>query len=123
MKYPAIMFALVFVSPVATGQEWYQNAWNDSLTLEQLDSLSSGQPLSFSMQQKALPDVDEESYWPFDGNELKFGFFELQRDGTVCVDFGNYSSKCDVTLTDSGLRFTLSKRGSKFPIHFELGTR
>lgn len=122
--FRACIIGMIYFGALASGamaQDEGKFSSQSALSYAQTNMLMSGRGLIF-------PGLDQATYVDDATNALKHKerpqsvseFFEVRRDGKVCVDFGNISNRCSIFLKNDSLFFMLTKERDRFPIHFEL---
>lgn len=79
-----------------------------------------------------FPGLGQSSYsengtYSFTGEDtsiVRFGVFDIRKDGRVCVDFlQSKGQRCDTLLRRNGLTFLLTEEGDRFLVFFTLEGR
>jgi len=61
------------------------------------------------------------SFTDDDQSIVRFGVFDIRKDGRVCVDFfQSERQRCDTFLRRNGLTFLLTEEGDRFPVFFSI---
>lgn len=117
-----IAVALLFILAAdCTAEEPGEQHLEYVLNFEEARDLTSFGILSFpGLGQSLYSDDGSYSFTDDVTSVRRFGIFEVQPDGKVCIDFHDDSSRCDTFIRRGGLYFLLREDGSRFPIYFGL---
>jgi len=84
------------------------------------DGLYTGEKLRFTAAPRLAPDGSVQRHLPPRSSQ-DFGLFTLRRDGRLCVDYGDGTSRCDLYLREGQMHLLLTEGRGRFPFRFELG--
>jgi len=120
--FATFCFAIIALS--AQAGEWRLRLDDQILSLDQLQDLTAGTALTFYDDGVSQFSVGGSySYSYADNGGISFGVFEVKRNGTVCIDFRNGFSRCDMYVRNGELLMLVTEQGGRFPIRVEIGVR
>lgn len=59
---------------------------------------------------------DDDYSYTYKGGGRAAGEFHLAEDGSVCVDFYNGHSRCDLYVQNDGMLYLITEAGDRFPV-------
>jgi hypothetical protein len=119
-----LLLALSSVFPVSLGaaQERSQQDWGEMLGYKEVRDLTSFGSLAFpGLGSSSFSDDGSYSLTYEDKSVTRFGVFEIQKDGRLCVEFAeDRDVECNAFLLRNGFVFLLTEGGDSIPVHFRL---
>lgn len=115
MRY--ILCFLLTVSP-AHAADWATKPGDLLFTLEELTALP-GQSLTFYDDGTAhyLDDgAYAYTYSAENGGGTAWGSYRIAEDGSICVDYTNGFSRCDLLVRNAGRIVLISEKGERYPV-------
>ena len=90
------------------------------LDLDDLQRLTAGNTLTFYDHGQSRFSVGGAySYTYPDSGGTAFGVFDIRDDGTVCIQFRNGRSRCDLYVRRGSLFYLITQSGDRFPFRTE----
>lgn len=116
MKIVVLTLFLGLTANAAEAVEWALQPGDDVLRDGALQSRLAAGPIGFfdGGQSRYGPD-DDYSYIYKDGGRSA-GEFRIGADGSVCVDFYNGRSRCDLYVRNAGRLYLITEKGDRFPV-------
>ena len=106
----------VMAAPVAA-QDWFLRDDDTRIGLEALDERLRGQVLTFFDDgQSRFFEDDRYTYTYPNGGGVAYGYYAVNEDGTVCIEFINGFSRCDLFVENAGRLILVTEDGQRFPI-------
>lgn len=117
----ACSLVAVSVLPASVAaQDWSLFSTQDRLGYEETKSLLIGKTLKFQgLGQSTYHSSGAYTFTYENQNITKFGYFEVRRDGRVCLDVQDQSSGCSIFVKRNGLLFLLTPEGRRFQVTLE----
>ncbi len=90
------------------------------LSPDDLQRLTAGNTLTFFDQGQSRFSVGGAySYTYPDSGGTAFGVFDIRDDGTVCIQFRNGRSRCDLYVRRGAVFYLITQSGDRFPFQTE----
>jgi len=123
MKFLACLSLTLVANPVLA-QDWHLSDADIPLGPIGAQALTAGRTLTFPDKGESRFSVGGAySYTYADRGATRFGMFRIESDGSVCIEFRNGFSRCDLFVRNGGILWMLTEQGERFPIKVHLGLR
>jgi len=111
-----ILLSLMLTATPLMAQDWNTRATDQLLSESELADRIVGQTITFYDNGKSQFYDDGRYTYTYDGGGTAYGYFELQPNGVVCIDYVNGFKRCDrFVLSGAGL-VLLTEAGDRFPL-------
>ncbi|MGR3639829.1 hypothetical protein [Alterinioella nitratireducens] len=112
----ALVLFLLLASP-AVAQEWFMRAGDVLFSEVELSDRLRGNTITFHDGGEARFFEDESySYTYANGGGTAQGQYKVNDDSTVCIDFANGFSRCDLYVLNGERLVMATEDGVRFPI-------
>jgi len=107
---------LIVMASAAGAQEWNDRAGDIALSETDLTDRLVGQTITFYDNGQSVYFDDGRYTYTYDGGGTAHGYYRLEQDGVVCVEFVHGFQRCDRFVL-SGDRLVLqTEAGDRFPV-------
>lgn len=111
-----LLAGLILAAGTAAAQDWNDRVGDVVLNETELSDRLVGQTLTFFDNGKSVYFEDGRYTYTYDGGGTAHGYYRLETDGVVCVDFVHGFERCD-RFVFSGDRLVLQTTdGDRFPV-------
>ncbi|TMV03736.1 hypothetical protein FGK63_18885 [Ruegeria sediminis] len=118
MKKPTLIIAAAcFAAPLAAA-EWETRPGDVPLDKAELDALA-GQTLTFyddGQSRYSAGGGYSYTYSAANGGGTAFGTYHIAEDGSVCTEFRNGFTRCDLFVRSGGRLILINEKGERYPV-------
>ena len=111
----SLTLLLVFAS-IAMADGWALRDTDRILSAEEVAALTHGQIIEFYDDGQSRYFEDGGYSYTYASGAQAFGRYNIESDGTVCIDYRNGFSRCDRYIEANGRIVLLTEGGLRFPI-------
>ena len=108
--------AVMSVPAVAQAQDWVTRQGDLLLDPAGLQAALIEQDIVFYDRGRSEYFSDGRYAYTYDGGGTAHGTYSIREDSTVCVDFDNGFSRCDLFVRDGQRLVLITEKGERFPI-------
>ncbi len=109
--------AVMWAAPLGAG-EWPLRQGDVPLSSDELDALA-GQTLTFyddGQSRYSAGGAYSYTYSAANGGGTAYGTYHVASDGSVCTDFRNGFSRCDLYVRSGGRLILINEKGERYPV-------
>lgn len=106
------------LAPAASAEGWALRTGDMPFAREELDGLP-GRSFQFFDGGESLYGRDgvySYTYSPENGGGTAWGTYRINGDGSICVDFANGASRCDLYVRNGSRVILITEKGDRFPV-------
>ena len=119
MRLPMLFVVCLLASPAAA-QDWFLRDGDTRLSFAGLTARLLGNTLTFFDDGEARFFRDESYSYTYSGSGgVARGHYKIFPDSTVCIDFSNGFSRCDLFVINGARLIMATTDGTRFPIRSE----
>ena len=115
MKRLASLVAVVFAVPAFAG-DWAMRAGDAPLSRAELEALLGAPALRFYDGGRSEYGPGSAYAYVYSNEDRAEGRYRIEADGSVCVDFVNGFSRCDLYVRNGGRVLLLDEKGDRYPL-------
>lgn len=116
MKNLAFVAMLSTSALPAIAQDWALRGGDELFSTEDLRNRLAGQTLTFYDDGQSQFGPNGGYSYTFDFGGTAYGVYEIQEDSTVCIQFENGASRCDMYVLNAARLIVLTEDGQRFPV-------
>lgn len=116
MRSLSILTALVLAAPVAA-QSFDLRDGDERIARQEMTERLSGQTVRFFDDGASEYYADGRYTYTYANNGgTAYGYWRVEDEGAVCVEFVNGFSRCDLYVRNDGRLILLDEKGNRFPV-------
>lgn len=117
---PRVFLCLALLAPSALpaqGNPYAQRTSDTALTVQALQKRLPGQILTFYDDGRSEYYSDGRYTYTYAGDGgTAYGYWRIEADGTVCIDFVNGFARCDRYVLAGAQLVLLDEKGARYPV-------
>lgn len=120
-----LLLALCVLAAPASAQDWVTRDGDSRFTAQELDDRLRGQVITFFDDGQSRFFDDDRYTYSYAGpggigtGGTAYGYFTVNADSTVCIEFVNGFSRCDLYVENGGRLVLVTEEGERFPVRLE----
>ncbi|WP_171130596.1 MULTISPECIES: hypothetical protein [unclassified Ruegeria] len=112
-----LFLALIVASPLSAA-EWPTKPGDVPLSVQDLEALA-GRTLTFYDDGQSKFSAGGAYSYTYASGESAFGTYSIAEDGSICIDYRNGFSRCDLYVRSGDRLILIDQKGDRYPVRPE----
>ncbi|WP_171208828.1 MULTISPECIES: hypothetical protein [unclassified Ruegeria] len=112
-----LILALIVASPLSAA-EWPTKPGDVPLSVQELEALA-GRTLTFYDDGQSKFSAGGAYSYTYASGESAFGTYSIAEDGSICIDYRNGFSRCDLYVRSGDRLIVIDQKGDRYPVRPE----
>ncbi|MCU9846985.1 hypothetical protein OEZ60_03120 [Defluviimonas sp. WL0024] len=113
---PLLILAAFGLAQPASAEGWAMKPGDEVFTPDGIAAFVAGTEIRFYDGGRSEYGADGSYAYVYDGGDRAEGRYRIEDDGSVCVEFLNGWSRCDLYVRNGGRVLLIDEKGDRYPL-------